>query len=178
MDSGVIPVRYAKALLKCSAGQGCEDQVYRDMQALADSYATHPGLRKAVDNPMAQPAQRQSLLEAACGGDPAPTTKAFITLVAGEGRVQHLQLMATAFLTLYRKGKNIVRGRLTTAAPVAPEVEAKMKKAVERRTGATVEFETQTDPSLIGGFILEYDTYRMDASVKAKLRRVAGELAK
>ena len=53
-----------------------------------------------------------------------------------------------------------------------------MKKMVESKTHGTVEFNTEVDPSIIGGFILEYDTYRMDASVKTKLSKVLQELDK
>ena len=42
----------------------------------------------------------------------------------------------------------------------------------------TVEFETEVNPDIIGGFILEYDTYRMDASVKSKLNSILNTLKK
>ena len=47
-----------------------------------------------------------------------------------------------------------------------------MKALVQSRAQGTVEFNTEVDPSIIGGFILEYDTYRMDASVKSKLNAI------
>jgi F-type H+-transporting ATPase subunit delta len=49
---------------------------------------------------------------------------------------------------------------------------------VEQRTQGTVEFKTEVNPDLIGGFILEYDTYRMDASVKTKLNNILTQLKK
>ena len=49
---------------------------------------------------------------------------------------------------------------------------------VEAQVNGTVEFKTKVDPEIIGGFILEYDTYRMDASVKTKLKAVLTELKK
>ena len=49
---------------------------------------------------------------------------------------------------------------------------------VESKTNGTVEFETEVNPDIIGGFILEYDTYRMDASVKAKLNTILNQLKK
>ena len=54
----------------------------------------------------------------------------------------------------------------------------KMKQMVESRTKGSVEFETETNPEIIGGFILEYDTYRMDASVKNKLNTILHTLKK
>ncbi|MBR5928383.1 MAG: F0F1 ATP synthase subunit delta, partial [Prevotella sp.] len=46
------------------------------------------------------------------------------------------------------------------------------------KTNGTVEFESEVDPDIIGGFILEYDTYRMDASVKTKLNSILTQLSK
>ncbi len=49
---------------------------------------------------------------------------------------------------------------------------------VQHKTQGTVEFNTEIDPNLIGGFVLEYDTYRLDASVKRQLRSILKELKK
>ena len=49
---------------------------------------------------------------------------------------------------------------------------------VESKTNGTVEFETEVNPEIIGGFILEYDSYRMDASVKSKLNSILTQLRK
>ena len=46
------------------------------------------------------------------------------------------------------------------------------KEEVESKTNGTVEFETEVNPDIIGGFILEYDTYRMDASVRNRLNTI------
>ena len=176
MDLGVVSVRYARALLKSAVAMHIESQVYADMQTLAASYIEVPQLRFTIDNPMLVKEQKQSLLETACGGNPSELTKRFLLLVLDEDRESTLQLMANSFVTLYRQQKNITRGRLITATAVSPETEAKMKQMVETKTKGTVEFQTEVDPDIIGGFILEYDTYRMDASVKSKLNSILTEL--
>ena len=53
-----------------------------------------------------------------------------------------------------------------------------MRQMVESKTNGTVEFETEVNPDIIGGFILEYDSYRMDASVKTKLNSILTQLSK
>jgi F-type H+-transporting ATPase subunit delta len=50
MDIGVISMRYARALLKGSMDAKAEDQVYKEMQTLAESYVQVPELRKTIDN--------------------------------------------------------------------------------------------------------------------------------
>lgn len=176
MDVGVISVRYARALLKGSTEAKLEDTVYRDMQTLAISYINVPELRFTIDNPMLSKENKEQLLVTACGGKPCNLTKAFFGLVLKEDRESVLQFMANSYITLYRKQKNIIRGKLTTAAAVSPDTEQRMRKMVESKTNGTVEFETEINKDIIGGFVLEYDTYRMDASVKTKLSTILSQL--
>ena len=176
MNTGVISVRYARALLKSSELQGTKDEVYADMQVLAKSYLDVRQLRIAIDNPMLPKAKKEQILVTACGGNPCAQTITFIKLVLAENRENLIQFMANAFVTLYREQKNIITGRLITAVAVSPETEAKMRKMVESHSNAQVEFQTEVNPDIIGGFILEYDTYRMDASVQSQLRSILKEL--
>ena len=179
MDIGVISVRYARALLKSATEAKLEGQVYNDMQLLAKSYLDVPILRHTIDNPMLAKEKKQMLLETAIGGAQASAlSKAFITLVLKEQRENMIQFMANSYVTLYRQQKNIILGKLTTATGVSSAIEQKMRQMVESKTQGVVEFETQVDPEILGGFVLEYDTYRMDASVKSKLNNILNTLKK
>ena len=178
MDIGVISVRYARALIKAALDTKLEDQVYQEMQTLYKSYIDVPELRFTIDNPMLGKDKKKALLTTALGEKPTQLSQRFIALVLKEDRESTLQFMAASYITLYRKQKNIIRGKLTTATAVDPQTEAKMRKMVEQRTQGTVEFKTEVNPDIIGGFILEYDTYRMDASVKTKLNAILTQLKK
>ena len=178
MDIGVISTRYARALLKSATDAKLEEQVYQEMMTLAKSYSDVPVLRQTIDNPMLEKSKKQTLLETAVGGTPSKLTQTFIALVLKEDRENMVQFMAYSYVTLYRKQKNVIRGKLTTAARVSAETEQKMRQMVESKTQGTVEFETEVNPDIIGGFILEYDTYRMDASVKSKLNNILKQIKK
>ena len=158
MDIGVISIRYARALLKSATDAKLEDTVYQDMMTVAKSYVDVPALRQTIDNPMLSKDKKESLLTIAAGEKPCELTKAFIALVLKEDR------------------ENVIRGKLTTAARVSAETEQKMRKMVESKTNGTVEFETEVNPDIVGGFILEYDTFRMDASVRSKLNNILNTL--
>ena len=176
MNTGVISVRYARALLKGSCDAKIENKVYCEMQALAKSYIDVPQLRFTIDNPMLSKINKEKILVAAVGGSPCELTRSFFRLVLKEGRESVIQFMANSYITLYRKKKNIIRGKLTTAVAVSPIEEQKLRQMVEDRTNGIVEFETEVNRDIIGGFILEYDTYRMDASVKSQLKAILTQL--
>ena len=162
-------MRYARALLKSATALKIEDSVCQDMMCLGRSYIEVPQLRTAIATPMLQPEKKELLLVTAAGTEPTELTRRFLKLVLREGRDNALQFMAASYVTLYREQKNITCGRLITATAV-------MRQMVESKTRGTVEFNTEVDPDIIGGFILEYDTYRMDASVKTGLRKILAEL--
>lgn len=176
MDIGVISVRYARALLKSAVQTKCEDQVYRDMATVAKAFVDVPRLRTTIDNPTVSQEVKQQLLVTACGPDATPLSKRFVELVLKEGRESFMVFIASSYITLYRKQKNIIHGRLITATTVSPATEQKMRSIVESKTQGTVEFLTEVNPDIIGGFILEYDTYRMDASVQSQLRGILKSL--
>ena len=178
MDIGVISTRYARALLRTATDAKLEDQVYHDMMTVAQSYIEVPQLRHTIAGPMLPKEKKQALLEAAAGEKAAELTRSFISLVLKEDRETVMQFIANSYVTLYRKQKNLIRGKLTTAARVSAQTEQKMRHLVEKNTQGTVEFETEIDPDIIGGFILEYDTYRMDANVKTKLNSILIQLSK
>ena len=165
METGVISVRYARALLK-------------EMQTMVNSFLKVPELRFTIDNPMLEKDKKKALLTTAAGGDITDLSKRFISLVLSEDREGTIHFMAASYVTLYRRQYNITRGRLITAVPVTPEIERKMRQKVESRTKGTVEFQTEVDPEIIGGYILEYDTYRLDASIQNQLRTILAQLNK
>lgn len=178
MDIGVISVRYARALLKAAINAGQEDKVYHEMQTLAQCFIEVSGLRFTIDNPMLSKDKKKDLLITACGGDASVLVVTFITLVLKEDRENMLQFIANSYITLYRQHKNIIRGKLTTATRVSDNTTKKMRAMVESRAKGTVEFETEINHDIIGGFILEYDTYRLDASVQKQLREILSQLKK
>ncbi|MBR6978223.1 MAG: F0F1 ATP synthase subunit delta [Prevotella sp.] len=178
METGVISVRYARALLKSATELNIEKEVYQEMTTLVQSFIKVPELRFTIDNPMLAKDKKKSLLATACGGGVTPLTERFIQLVLSEDRESNIHFMAASYTTLYRKQYNITRGRLITAVPVTPLIEKKMRQKVESRTNGTVEFQTEVNPEIIGGYILEYDTYRLDASIQNQLRTILAQLCK
>ncbi len=176
MDLGLISVRYARALLKASEEAKISDKVYQDMQVLSESYIKVPDLRFTIDNPMLPKKKKEQLVITATGGSPTELTVTFLKLILKEDRENVIQFMANSFITLYREKNNLIRAKLMTAKAVSPQTEKKLQQLVEGMTKEHVEFESVVNPEIIGGFILEYDTYRMDQSVKTQLNSILSKL--
>ncbi len=179
MDIGIISSRYAKTLLRFATENGEEQKVYEEMATLAESFRRVPALQQALLNPVLTAGQKESLLASAASGEHQPTasTHSFLKLVVANKRADLMTFVASTFIELFHREKHIIKGRLVVPAEVSEATAAKLRQMVEARTQSHVEFTTEVNPAIGGGFILEYDTYRLDASLRtqlAELRRNLG----
>lgn len=178
MDIGIISMRYAKALLRFAMENGEEKDVYKETSLLAETFLRVPALQDALINPVLTAAdKRQLLLSAACGKHkPSASYERFVQLVIRKGRADIMQFVAQSYGTVYRKMKGIIRGKLVVPTAISDKLEKKLRTMVEQATNCKVDFEVTEDPAIEGGFILEYDTYRMDASVRSQIAKLKREL--
>ena len=172
MNTGVASRRYAKALLAYAKADGKEEQVYEEVTMLAVSYADVPGLRRAIENPVLDAEKKLDLLREAAGGkDVSKELMRFFNLVLEGRREKYLQFMAWSYIDLYREDKNILMGKLITAVP-SERLVRHIVDLVGSHTHGSVELDAQLDPDIIGGYIIELEGYRLDASVANQLKRV------
>lgn len=172
MNTGVVSMRYARALLAYAKGQKVEDRVYEEVKTLAANYVNVPDLRRVIENPVLDAKRKCELLREASGGkDVSEELMRFFALVLDERREKFLQFMLWSYIDLYREDKNILVGKLTTAVP-SKRLEEHLVDLIGSRTQGKVEMEAHVDPDLIGGYIIELEGYRLDASVANQLKRV------
>lgn len=93
-------------------------------------------------------------------------------LVLHNRRERYLQSISLMYLDLYRKLNRISTGRLETAVPVTPETERKIIDLIASETNGKVELKTSVKPELLGGFVFEMDSERLDASIATQLRNI------
>lgn len=172
MDIGTISSRYAKALFSLSKEKGVGDRVYENMKTLTESFATEPGLKAALSNPIITVADKVKLLKAAGGIQVCDLYVRFIDLVLQHKRETLLPLIAYIYIHLYRTEKKITRVQFDTAVPVDEEIKSHLEKKLREETGCTIEFSGRVQPELIGGFRLRIGNYRIDASYATQLRDI------
>ena len=81
--------------------------------------------------------------------------------------------IALAYLSLYRKANNIYLVNVVTAAELPDEEVDRLRRLVEKHLGgASMEFSQSIDPELIGGFVININSERLDASVSNELKQL------
>ena len=175
MDIGIISSRYARALLSFAIENKEEQQVYAEMQHLGDCFVQLPKIQQTLQNPVISNDNKLKLLLAATmvKDEVSPSTSRFCQLIIAQNRCDIMQFVATSYIAQYRKHCGITKSRFIVPAPVSDATLARMKTIVQQAVNGQVEFETVVDATIGGGFILEYDTYRVDASLKTQLQKIS-----
>ncbi|MDE7413448.1 MAG: F0F1 ATP synthase subunit delta [Muribaculaceae bacterium] len=173
MISGLIPHRYAKALYKFALETRSADRVYDEMKAVIASFQKNPELSKVLSNPFVEAADKEKLLIAAAGNNPGDDYKRFVRLILDHKREEFAYLMAYAYRDIYRKENNISQVRIVTAVKLGEAEMKKLRDIVEKSfRNTTFEYSESVDPDLIGGFIIDVDSVRMDASLSNELEQL------
>ena len=175
MNTGVVSMRYAKALFAYAKQQGVEDAIYRNMLQLMATLQQVKELGNMLAAPTLSKDERVRLLCSAV--DSSPVYENFVRLVIDEEREPLLIFIAHCYVSLYRKEKNIVAVRFTTAEPASQALRDKVAAAFVA-DGATVELQNVVDEGIVGGFIYETETHRLDASIRRQLRDIETEFVK
>lgn len=176
MDIGIISVRYARALYKFALEQKEEYTVYKEMETIAKVYTCEPKLRLIIENPSLTSEQKENILNLACGDSISESTKRFIKLVVSKHRADIMQFIANSYISLYLEEENILKSRLIVPVELSQKLVDKIRALVENRTQSKTNFTIEKDTSISGGFILEYGTYRIDATINNQISKIRKQL--
>ena len=170
MISGKVAIRYARALLEYASEEKSEDVLYEEMNMLRESFFREPALQEALENPTVSDEDKQRLIKIAGGIHTSEAFNSFIQLVSGNNRESYCASIAKQYEDLYRRKKGMITAKLTSVKPLPPEAIRTLKEIIIGESpDKSVDFTQISDPSIIGGFILDVDFERLDASISNQL---------
>ena len=149
MNSGTISRRYATALLKYVQQTGNGEKVAAQVRSLIGGGTDDVTLE--------------------------PELERFCALLLKNGRMCDVKQIFQSFIDLWYESIHMIRVRLHSAIK-SEDMEKRVSKLIEAASGLSVELTSDTDPSLIGGFIIESDEFSLDASVRRQLDDIRREL--
>ena len=174
-----IATRYAKSLLELSIDQNKLDAVHADMNTL-QAAAQNRDLYLLLKSPIVHADKKNAALKTLCGSKLYALPKSYLNLMVSNYLEKYLPEIAAEFGNQYKILKKITTVRVTSASPLSEAVLADLRRKM-LSSGATtenLEIEVKVDPNLIGGFVLEFDNKRYDASAAHKLAELKADFMK
>lgn len=174
-----IATRYAKSLIDLAIEQGKLAQVSTDVHTLAAA-AKNRDLYLLLKSPIVSNDKKNAALNALFGGKIDNLTMAYLTLLVNKNREGYLPEIAAEFVAQYKAMQGITSVKVISAEPLSDAVVADLKARMLASgvTNSNLDIETSVDSDIIGGFVLEFDNKRYDASVVSKLASLKSEFTK
>ena len=168
---------YADALFQAALEQSRLDQVREDLGDFVAAVEAVPELEALLTNPELDRAQRRAALEGVLEGADE-LVRNFVLLAAEKNRAGQIAEICREFERLVAQQERRLEVELTTAVQLSDEDAQSIVSQIEKAAGRTVEATRSVDPGLVGGFVLQAGSFRVDASVRGRLERLRHELAR
>ena len=168
------PGRYASALFSLARETDSLDAVSRDLETLAAALQASSELRFALGSPAFRQEQKQRALAAVCTRISAHRlTRNCIGVLARHGRIAMLAAVAARFQDLLAARRQEQRVELTSAHPLSPQHQERIRNLLEQATGGSIRLSCGTDANLLTGLKLRLGSLLIDCSLQTKLTNLA-----
>ena len=172
MNQSIISTRYAKALMMVGAENKCMDALDADLKLIKTIISENPIFRQILDNPVIKPPQKRKVMSELLEKRIHPLTLNFIHLIVRNRREIMLSDVARDFIDLYEKSKGIKRAQVVSAVSMDESSKKRLQQQLNVLFKADVQMTAETNPNLIGGFIVRIDGHQYDASLSSALKRM------
>jgi F-type H+-transporting ATPase subunit delta len=173
MQSPRLAGRYAKSLIDLAQERGELETVYKDMRYLQQVVKQSRDFVTLIKSPVIKADKKNAILDAVSKDKLSQMTMGFNRLLVSKGREAVLPEIVNAFIDQYNAIKGIHRVKLTTAVEPSEELKRSITQKLVAEAGlGAVELETKVDPAIVGGFILEFNNNKVDASILRDLKDI------
>lgn len=133
----------------------------------SSAIAADAGVQEALQHPNLGAAQAVALVEPP--SDASQAYKTFLHALAESRRLSVLPQVQQQFEDLRAEAEKRRQVTITSAAQIDAEAMKKIKAALAKRFGTSIDITEVIDPSLIGGAIIDAGDAVFDGSVQARL---------
>jgi F-type H+-transporting ATPase subunit delta len=151
--------------------------VHQELSDFSAAVREVPELRTVLRNPELDPETKAGIV-ADLIGEADQLVQNFLRLAAEKGRIGEIEEIVREFDRLLAAEERRLEVELTTAYELSDEEASGIVDQIEKASGRTVEASRKVDPNLIGGFVLQAGSMRVDASVRGRIERLRHDLAR
>ncbi|HIW72042.1 MAG TPA: F0F1 ATP synthase subunit delta [Candidatus Levilactobacillus faecigallinarum] len=176
LNRTAVAGRYAHALFELLSEKDQLETVYPELQELRRVFQDNPQLGTVLSDASLQAADREKLI-GHLTDSASPYVKNLIQMVYDYGRMDAMVDIIDQFQALYDELHQIVYAQVTTAVELSADQKDQIAAAYAQRVGAQkVVLDSQVDPTIIGGVVVQSAGMILDGSLKTKINKLRSRL--
>lgn len=170
--------RYAAALADVALAENAADKIRRELADFMTLLRQSPELGTLLSSPAVPRAGKRAVVEALVARMGASRTlRNFLCVVLDHRRTRLLPEIQGALDRELDERLGVTRAEVSSARPLAPEDQAKLRGVLEKLTRRRVESQYRLDPELIAGTVVRIGSTIYDGSVRTRFEKLRQQLA-
>jgi len=174
-DKTTIARPYAKAAFEEARGEKRLGP-WSDAIRAGAAVVTDPRVETLLGNPRVTSSQLAQLVIDIAGSQLGDRGANFVRALAENHRLGYLPEIAVLFDEMKDEAEKVIDVTVTSAAPLDDGQRKTLTAALERKLNRGVRMQCHTDPTLLGGAVLQAGDLVIDGSLRTQLNRIAYEL--
>ncbi|GLR00016.1 F0F1 ATP synthase subunit delta [Dyella mobilis] len=165
---------YARAAFELAQAEGALG-AWSQALAFAAEVAKDPRVAALTSDPRVKPDQLVAL-HLPEGTQASSAFGSFLAQLADKRRMALLPEVGALFETYKREAESQLLVKVTSAMALDAAQTEQLKASLKRRFKREIELQTQVDPSLLGGVVIDAGSEVIDGSARGRLQRLATAL--
>lgn len=161
---------YAEALFLLAKEEHKEEQVWKELNEMADVMAENPQFVTLLSVPTLSTAERVAILRRVIG-EGEGITENFLCLLVEKHRFGKIADIREAFNKMYFDEYGIEEVTVTSAVALDDAQRKGLQETMQKRLGKKIRLIESVDPALLGGMIVQYGDTCMDNSLRTRLQQ-------
>ena len=169
--------RYASALYELASERKAVTAVEGDLDTLGEALVKAPDLAALIRNPLVSRSDAAKAMDAVSGVlELSDTTRNFIGVLAGNGRLSALPEIIRAFATIAAAARGEMTAEVTSAHPLGDTQLKALAEKLKAREGRDVKIKARVDPEILGGLVVKIGSRQIDSSIRTRLNSLAAAM--
>ena len=178
MIEGRLSRRYTRALFQLACEAGAEEKIAQEIEQFFSIY-NGSDLQKVLINPaIAVPTRKKILEQVTERQQLSALTVDFLFLLLERDRLVELPGIVSCYRRLHNEAKGRVEARVMSAAALDPAMAEQLRDRLRGLAGKEILLQQETDPSLLGGLLIELEGKIYDGSIRTQLEKMKQRIAR
>lgn len=178
MEESKLQSRYAQSLYDLAVEGNKVERIFADMTLINEVCKQNHLFEVVLKDPIIKPLKKKDILMSLFEDRCDELTIKFLYLIVSKRRDIYLRGISEAFIIIYRQQHGIKLATLTTAGEIDKKDLDSIRQKLETELNCKIEMRVKKDDSLIGGFCVDVDGRRYDASFVRKLEDIRKNITK
>ncbi len=172
MPNSLIAKRYAKALFELALEMNIVEETKSDMELIMSVCSSNKDFTQMLKSPVIRSEKKNNVIRAIFKDKIGELSMRYLNIITRKRREIFVNQIAEEFIFAYKKFKNIFTIYFASATTISDEIRKKVITLLEDQTKGTVELIEEVKEELVGGFVMNYDDYKYDASIAYQLKKL------